>query len=65
MHAIAKDCRERDVPCVVSLETYMACGYGVCNGCSVEVRGEGRFAGKRYAKTCTDGPVFLAEELSW
>lgn len=63
MHAVARHCRDRGVPCHLSLETYMACGYGVCNGCSVEVHDRGRFAGKRYAKTCIAGPVFDAEEL--
>ncbi|PIE22423.1 MAG: hypothetical protein CSA62_12475 [Planctomycetota bacterium] len=64
MQAVARDCAERAVPCYVSLETYMACGYGVCNGCSVEVKGEGRFAGKRYVKTCCEGPVFASTELA-
>lgn len=63
MEAVAEECRLRGVRCIVSLETYMACGYGVCNGCSVEVTGEGRFAGKRYVKSCTEGPVFDAREL--
>lgn len=62
MHAIARICSERELKCYLSLETYMACGYGVCNGCSVCVKGE-RFAGWPYAKTCTEGPVFDADDL--
>jgi dihydroorotate dehydrogenase electron transfer subunit len=62
MHAIARICREQGLQCYLSLETYMACGYGVCNGCSVEVRGD-RFAGWPYARACTQGPVFDAAEL--
>ena len=65
MKAVAEDCMSRSVRCLVSLETYMACGYGVCNGCSVEVTGFGRLRGKKYAKTCTLGPVFDARELVW
>lgn len=65
MEAVAADCRARAVRCVVSLETYMACGFGVCNGCSVEVTGTGRFEGKKYVKSCVDGPVFDADELLW
>jgi dihydroorotate dehydrogenase electron transfer subunit len=65
MEAVAAWCGERGTPCSVSLETYMACGYGVCNGCSVTVSGTGRFEGKRYSRTCIDGPVYRAEELSW
>lgn len=65
MAAVAAYCRDRGLQCRVSLETVMACGYGVCYGCSVAVRGSGRFAGKRYARACVDGPVFDAEELVW
>ncbi len=65
MAAVARFCADQGTPCSVSLETMMACGYGVCNGCSVPVRGEGRFAGKTYARTCVDGPVFDAGELLW
>ena len=62
MHAVAKVCARRALRCFLSLETYMACGYGVCNGCSVEVRGP-RFQGWPYSKTCIDGPVYEATEL--
>lgn len=40
----------------VSLENRMACGIGACLVCSVKCK-EGR------KKACTDGPVFLAEEV--
>lgn len=44
--------------CQVSLEEYMACGIGVCYGCSVKtING--------YKKVCDDGPVFTAEEIIW
>jgi len=65
MKAVAAFCASEGRDCQVSLETYMACGYGVCNGCSVEVKGEGRFEGRKYVKTCTEGPVFDAQELCW
>ncbi len=65
MAAVGRFCEKLETPCWVSLETVMACGYGVCNGCSVRVKGEGRFAGKAFARTCVDGPVFDAAELVW
>ena len=40
----------------------MACGYGVCNGCTVEVQGE-RFGDWPYSRTCVEGPVYEACEL--
>jgi dihydroorotate dehydrogenase electron transfer subunit len=42
------------VPCQISLETVMACGFGVCLGCAVE---KADHAGG-YFHACTDGPVF-------
>ncbi|MBW2567110.1 MAG: dihydroorotate dehydrogenase electron transfer subunit [Deltaproteobacteria bacterium] len=43
-----------DVQCQVSMETVMACGFGVCLGCVVEKAG----GGEDYLHACTDGPVF-------
>jgi dihydroorotate dehydrogenase electron transfer subunit len=62
MHAVVRWCQQAGLACWLSLETYMACGYGVCNGCSVAVRGS-RFGGWPYAKTCIEGPVFAAADL--
>ncbi len=62
MHAVAALCEQRGLRCFLSLETYMACGYGVCNGCTVAVQGP-RFKGWPYSKTCIEGPVYEACEL--
>lgn len=62
MHAVAKLCEARGLRCFLSLETYMACGYGVCNGCTVAVQGP-RFKGWPYSRTCMEGPVYEACEL--
>jgi dihydroorotate dehydrogenase electron transfer subunit len=43
-----------DVPCQVSMETMMACGFGVCLGCAVKEAGKG----EGYLHACTQGPVF-------
>ena len=63
MHAVAKQCEARGLRCFLSLETYMACGYGVCNGCTVEVKGP-RFHDWPYSKTCQEGPVYESCELT-
>jgi dihydroorotate dehydrogenase electron transfer subunit len=56
---------ERGVPCYVSLEASMACGFGICVACVVEVC-EGSFAPPfKYQKVCTEGPVFPAEAIVW
>ena len=62
MHAVADLCKARGLPCYLSLENYMACGYGVCNGCTVEVVPE-RFRGWPYSRACQEGPVYDAQDL--
>ena len=66
MAAVAGLCRQRGVTCQVSLEEYMACGFGVCVGCVVEAADEGG-AGPyaRYLRVCVDGPVFDALQVRW
>lgn len=59
MAAVTEIARTLDVPCEASLETPMACGYGVCLGCPVKRR-EGGFL---YA--CTDGPCVDAHRIEW
>lgn len=46
------------IPCQLSLEEWMACGIGACNGCTVKTK-------KGYKKVCSDGPIFNAGELLW
>ncbi|MBN1420348.1 MAG: dihydroorotate dehydrogenase electron transfer subunit [Planctomycetes bacterium] len=51
----------RGIPCQISLEPYMACGYGACYGCVVPVRApRGEI---RNVRVCVEGPVFEAETL--
>ncbi len=44
--------------CWVSLETHMACGFGVCLGCAVKLT-------SGFSYVCTHGPVFDAEDIVW
>lgn len=63
MHAIAKLAAKRNVPCWLSLETPMACGFGACFSCVTRVRQpDGEWD---YRRVCVEGPIFLAEELVW
>ncbi len=59
MAKVAELCAERDVPCEASLETPMACGYGVCLGCPVPLREGG------YLYACTQGPCIDARRVDW
>lgn len=66
MAAVAAQCAAAKVRCYASLEEYMACGYGVCMGCVVELAGrESDDPYGRYGRVCTDGPVFEASKVMW
>jgi dihydroorotate dehydrogenase electron transfer subunit len=45
---------QNDIPCEASLEGPMGCGFGICQGCPVELVG----TEKKYALMCKDGPAF-------
>ncbi len=59
MAKVAEICASSDVPCEASLETPMACGYGVCLGCPVPVVDGG------YLYACTQGPCVDARRVDW
>lgn len=56
MNKIMSSCKEQNVKCYVSLERRMACGMGVCLGCTVMTKDGNK-------RACKDGPVFSIEEL--
>lgn len=64
MHAVARLCAAAEVPCWLSLETPMACGFGACFSCVTKVRDEQSSDGWDYRRTCVEGPVFAAERLA-
>ncbi|MDR0971497.1 MAG: dihydroorotate dehydrogenase electron transfer subunit [Bacteroidales bacterium] len=56
MQKVASIMEKRNIPCFVSLEHKMACGFGVCLCCVVDTD-----TGNK--RTCINGPVFLSSEL--
>jgi dihydroorotate dehydrogenase electron transfer subunit len=63
MHAVSEICHANNTRCVVSLETPMACGIGICFSCVTKVRQpDGSWDWKR---TCVEGPVFDADRIEW
>ena len=59
MAAVAAIAARRGVGCQVSLETRMACGYGVCLGCATARPGGG------YLYACNEGPCVDATAVDW
>ncbi len=63
MHAVTDLCHLNETRCIVSLETPMACGIGICFSCVAKVRQpDGTWDWKR---TCVEGPIFDAERIVW
>lgn len=62
-HAMLRACRalakDAGHALQVSVEEHMGCGFGTCQGCVV------RASSGEWIRSCTDGPVFDAEELAW
>ena len=56
--ATKRACARAGVPAYLNVERPMACGFGVCMGCSLP-----RAEGFGYWHVCVDGPVFRAEEV--
>ena len=63
MAAAARIAARFKVPCNVSLENHMACGFGACVGCVVKQSGESD-PYRRYLRVCVDGPVFDAARIT-
>lgn len=53
MKAVDKIAKEIKIPCFASLESKMACGFGICIGCVVK-----NTENSSYVRVCYEGPVF-------
>lgn len=61
MKAVGEVCAAASVPCWLSMETPMACGFGACFSCVARIRDDD--GSWDYRRTCVEGPVFKAERL--
>ena len=65
MRRTAEIAAQFGVPCVVSLEAPMGCGFGVCVGCVVAVKTDRPLGYGSYKRVCVDGSIFPAEMIRW
>jgi len=54
LRALSALAEEFDIPCEASLESSMACGIGICQGCPVEMAA----GDKKYSLICKEGTVY-------
>ena len=66
MEAVRSYALENQLKCDLALETIMACGIGICQGCTIErkvAESKDHSYRSRFALSCMDGPIFSAEEI--
>lgn len=54
--------QQKGIECEVCMEKVMACGIGVCRGCVINLKKDGKI---QNATVCKDGPVFNGAEVIW
>jgi dihydroorotate dehydrogenase electron transfer subunit len=64
LHRVSQIAEQFAIPAELSLESPMACGFGICVGCAVAVKADCP-EGFVYKKVCTEGPIFWSDELHW
>jgi dihydroorotate dehydrogenase electron transfer subunit len=60
---VARLAKEYRVPCDVSLENHMACGFGACFSCVAPIRQTDGSTDLR--RVCVEGPVIAADRVDW
>lgn len=63
LRALALELRNRRLTGELSVDQNMCCGVGACFGCVVKVVDPTSPDGWRYARSCSEGPVFPAEMI--
>ncbi len=63
LRAIKNYAADKNIPAYISLEEHMACGVGACLGCVVKTKEVDHHSHVNNARICTDGPVFLADDV--
>ena len=63
LRAIKQYAGEHHIPAYISLEERMACGVGACLGCVCKTTEVDPHSHVKNARVCTNGPVFLADDV--
>ncbi|MBN2279553.1 MAG: dihydroorotate dehydrogenase electron transfer subunit [Candidatus Marinimicrobia bacterium] len=54
---------KHNIPVQISMETIMACGMGLCQGCALKTYDEN--GNDKISLVCKDGPIFKGEEINF
>ena len=59
---------ENDIPAQLSVESYMGCGVGLCQGCVISRNTKNSLTHsyhQKYSLICLDGPVYEAKDIQF
>ena len=62
LKATTEIAEKHNIETQVAMEKVMACGIGVCRGCVIDIKRDGKIVN---ATVCKDGPVFSGSEVVW
>ena len=63
LEVLSKIVERYDIPCDLSMENHMACGFGACFSCVASIRqGDGSVDLRR---VCVEGPIFPSRDVVW
>ncbi len=63
LQALSRIVERHAIPCDLSLENHMACGFGACFSCVAPIRQPDGTTDLR--RVCVEGPVFPSERVEW
>ena len=66
MESVRNYSLQNNLKCDLALETIMACGFGICQGCTVEKKAattDKHSYRNKFVLACMDGPIFNAEGI--
>ncbi|MFO0909388.1 MAG: hypothetical protein U0794_13725 [Isosphaeraceae bacterium] len=63
LRALARIVEEYQIPCDLSLENHMACGFGACFSCVTPIRQDDGTTDLK--RVCVEGPIFPSRRVAW
>ena len=68
MEFLRKHSMENNIDCDIALETVMACGIGICQGCTMELcedylQQKNTTYREKFGLVCMDGPIFNSRDI--
>ncbi|NQU67481.1 MAG: dihydroorotate dehydrogenase electron transfer subunit [Candidatus Marinimicrobia bacterium] len=66
LNAVNRFATDKNINCYLALETLMACGFGICQGCAIEITNNSAISQtyrNQYALVCADGPIFDGKDI--